>query len=157
MSKRTYKSSAVGDLVARITKPALQKRGFTEQKLLLEWSSVVGPELARHTIPDKMVFDRHGKQAAQLHILCDPAWAMELQYLEPVLLEKIASYFGHKAVERIIIRQHPLPPAKAKAPAKPTATAPLNDTTREQLSHVADDELREALSRLAASREQANT
>jgi hypothetical protein len=153
MSRYRNGTQLLGDMVARATRPALKKRGFAEERLLLEWNKIVGDEFAHRTAPQKLAHDRHGKQAAVLHIICEPAWAIELQYFEPVILEKIASYFGYRAVERLHITQHPLPKSAKPAQIKDTSQIALDAATKQQLGHIQDPELRHALQRLAQSRQ----
>lgn len=129
MSQVRYYSSIpkpIGNLLERITRPANKKRGFTEQRLLTEWAQIVGPELAAYSIPQKIAYNRHANNAAALHILVTPAWAIEIQYMEPVILERIATFFGYNAVTRLIIHQGMTPPSRLSPKIQPE-TAPLPD------------------------------
>lgn len=159
MSNRSFRSSPIGELVGRVTRPAFRKRGFMEEKLLHSWPLIIGEELARHTVPTKLAIDRYGRSGAKLHVICEPAWATELLYLQPVILEKIASFAGYRAVESLVITQQPLPARPASASTSKTAPdqTPLDDSTNAQLDTIADEDIRNALKRLALSRRKGNT
>ena len=49
---------AIGAYVARMLDPVARARGFATTALLSEWPTVVGEELARFTMPDKVVWPR---------------------------------------------------------------------------------------------------
>src|SRR5262249_62224028 len=51
---------AIGAYVARMLNPVARARGFATTALLTEWPAVVGDELARFTMPDKVVWPRRG-------------------------------------------------------------------------------------------------
>lgn len=134
-------------------KKVQRKRGFAESRLLTDWPQIVGAAFAQHCAPQKLSFpkDQHG---ATLHILCESGWATELQFQEPVLLDKIATFFGYRAVGAIRIHQAPLP----SKPPKPTAPVHYNaddapDSLKQNVSHIEDGELKDALLRLGLSLE----
>jgi hypothetical protein len=146
--KRRYSSfpQSLGTLVERATRPAGRKRGFAEIRLLSDWGLIVGEELAAYTIPQKISQSKN--QPATLHVMVEPAWAMELQYMEPVVLERIAGFFGYRLISRIVIHQGPIPP-RAAAPQLVPDTEPLPDT--ELFAGHEDGALKDALRRLGAS------
>lgn len=128
----------------RITRPANRKRGFAEQRLLSEWPTIVGSELARHAVPQKMI---HRTDGGSLHLLVESAWATEIQYSEALILERIASFFGHRAVSRLVLHQGPVPATTPRA-VEEAPVAPLPDTPL-FASHE-DGPLKETLRRLGA-------
>lgn len=138
----------------KVTKPLFKKRGFVESRLITQWPQIVGTQLAIHCIPEKLVFDRWNQTGAKLHLVTESAWALELQHMEPVLLEKIAGFFGFKAVDRLVIRQGTLP---RKTPPKPSAAVDETAIASTSLpASVEDDALRLALQRLAYARKQSS-
>jgi hypothetical protein len=67
-----------------------------------------------------------------------------------VILDRVNRFFGWSAVGKLALRQAPLsrrPPRKAPKPPDPAAVA----RESEQLTAIADDDLRDALARLGAS------
>lgn len=137
-------------LIQKNTGKAFGKRGFSEGRLLLEWPKIVGEHVSSYCIPQKLARDRHGRGAAVMHIDVLPAFALELQQMEPVLLETISTYAGYRAVDRIMLHQtHALP----EAPKSETMPAPREQdvqAAQEIVQSVEDDELKQALCRLGA-------
>jgi hypothetical protein len=133
--------------------PVLGKRGFTEAEMVLQWASVVGEELARLSAPVKLSFGTGVQESGPrvngtLQLRVAPGTAVEFQHLEPVILERINTFFGYRAVARLALRQGPLPQRRrAPPPPKPLAPAEARHLA-EGLAGIADPELRAALERL---------
>ncbi len=106
-SKGSGLPRSVADSLARITKTICSKQGFTQSEIITRWKDIVGPVLAVHVVPDRLVFSKGGK-GGTLHVLADTAFALELQHLEPQVLERINGYFGYPAIARIAIKQSPI-------------------------------------------------
>lgn len=134
-------------------KKVQQKRGFAESRLLTDWAQIVGPTLSHFCAPQKLSFPKD-QQGATLHVLCEAGWATELQFQQEVLCEKIATFFGYRAVGAIRIHQGVLPPRATT----PVATVPHNldnasETLKSAVSNVQDDALKDALLRLGLTLE----
>ena len=106
--------------------------------------------LGQYAAPLKIVFPFGERTGGTLHIrVASGAMATQLQHLEPLVLQRINSHFGYGAVSRLHIVQGPLPPRqRPKVPAPPRLTPEQEGNLQRELSHVEDDELREALARL---------
>ena len=109
-------------LMESLVKPALFKRGMTEVRLIREWPLIVGTLLGTVSMPEKITFPKDKRTHGRLTIRTAPGWGPELQHLSPVILEKIAVFFGYRAVESLQIVQdtHLLKwqqPQEAPAPA----------------------------------------
>ena len=128
--------------VPKLTREAFGGRGFHRATVLTDWPAIVGPRVAARTCPEKI------GRAGTLVVRAAGAFAVELQHMEPVLLERIATHFGYRAVTRLAIRQGPLP----ERPAEPPQPRPLSaDEARaldDQVAAVPDDGLRAALASL---------
>ena len=114
----------------KVTGPVFRKRGFAQQEMVTRWSTIVGPAVAEHSQPERIQFSRDERDGGVLHIRADGGFALELQHLEPILLERVNAYFGYRAVGKVAIKQGPLnrPPERRKEPQKPL--------TADQLSFV---------------------
>jgi hypothetical protein len=141
---------ALAATVDRLTRPIFRHRGFAEGAILTDWPAIVGDNLAKRTAPEKVVpAGPRGEGTLHLRIE-DGALALELQHLEPVLIERVNGYFGYRAVSRLRMIQGPLPPPKqmprgrSRAPLTPAAQAHLDDL----LAGIEDDELRARLQSL---------
>ena len=132
----------------RVTGPIRQKRGLAEAALISEWPDIIGVALAAETVPLRIARGADGA-GGTLHICVSGALALELQHLQPQVIERINGYFGYRAIARIALHQGPI---RARKPAarRPT-TAPSEEDAKAlatQLNTVTDDELRQALDAL---------
>jgi len=139
----------LGSAVAKIAAPVLGRRGFGEAQVILEWPSVVGETLARETLPVKLAFARGDRLDGTLHLRVAPGAALEIQHLEPLILERINGFFGYRAVARLAIRQGPLPRPAPSGPPKQRPLAKSESAALEKkLEDIKDPELRAAMERL---------
>lgn len=151
---------SAGAHAARLMRPLARQRGTATARLAAEWPTIVGPEIARHSLPERLG-GGHGRPAnsqrratapatgGTLRLRVEGPLALELQHLAPQIIERINGYFGYAAVGRLQIVQGPLP--RRPLPAG-TTRAPLDtqgrQSLRERVAPVADDALRSALERL---------
>lgn len=148
MNSRTSHGGPVSlaAVLPKAASPTLRRRGFAHGAVLANWREIVGPEIAAASCPEKLSFPRAGTDPATLHVRVDGALAVELQHLEPVVVERINGFFGYRAVGRLALVQAPVP--RSEPPAKPAVRALTEAETAgiEQAVHaIGDDELRGAL------------
>lgn len=139
MKKRSFKPfpRSLRECVAPLTTPVFRKHGI-EAKLVADWATIVGSEIAAHTSPSTLRFPKGEKVGGTLTILVESAYALPLQYQTPLIIEKLAVYFGHRAVERIALSQtriaeEPPPPM----PEIPDAPEPTGDGLMDALNRLA--------------------
>ncbi len=101
----------MGDIqyhIDKLTRNVFRKQGFATAKIITEWEQILNnPDLARHTHPVKIVYPAGKNVEGVLHIKAPGALALELQQYEPKIVEKIATYFGFKAIRSIrIVHEH---------------------------------------------------
>jgi hypothetical protein len=134
-----------------VMKAAVGRRGFGEGAIITEWPAIVGAEIASLSAPERLAFPPGERRAGVLQVRVAGPMAVELQHLEPLVLERINTHFGYQAVARLRIVQGPVAARPRRArPAEPPR--PLNEAQEAQLSGclstVAETPLREALERL---------
>jgi hypothetical protein len=139
---------AIATQLGRVTAPLRRRRGLTEAALFADWTTIVGASLSAECAPLRMARGTDGT-GGTLHIRVTGPLALELQHLEPLVVERINGYFGYRAVARLALHQGPLSPR----PAPPKRTRPLPDGQVDarlapHLARIGDAELRDALSRL---------
>jgi len=98
----------INKLIDKVTKNVFYSRGFAEKKIITDWRFIVGEVLYKKTVPQKIIFPKGKKTDGILYIQVAIGWATEIQHLEPIIIEKIASYFGYKAIKRMSILQAPI-------------------------------------------------
>lgn len=121
------------------------RRGFGEAGLLVDWAAVVGQELAKRTLPERLVRGRGGEPGGTLHLRVASGWATEVQHLEPTIIERINGYLGYKAVRRLALRQGSLPVPEHRRPEPRPLTVAEEETLATAVAGVSDPELAEAL------------
>lgn len=138
--------------VARIVDPALRRQGFAESEVVTRWAEIVGKELARIATPEKLAFRRGSPAGATLHVRAAGPAALELQHMAPTVIERINTYYGYRAVERLHIVQGPPVPSDRRRNATST---PLPAVVRARLDNAVGntthDGLRSTLRRLGTS------
>lgn len=144
-------SKQLSSLVDSITRPVFERRGFLEGRLIMDWAFIAGEKLALYTLPQRIVFpDKETKTNGVLHLqVSNSAIAMELSYMEPVLLEKIAVYLGYKAIGRIKAHLKPQLLPVIEKEKRPLALSPeKSQLLTETVNQIDDPGLRDALYRL---------
>ena len=134
-----------------LTRPVFKAQGLASTRLIEEWENIVGPALARNSVPQKLSFPAGKTVDGTLTIAAGSGFATELQHMQPVILERLSTYFGYKAVSRLTIShtyvKEPVKKIEPRAPRKnllPKESAQLAD-------EVTDPELKEALQSFAKS------
>ncbi len=140
----------VGGAVQKVAGPAYRTHGRPGHELQAAWADIVGETLAHMTRPDHY---QPGKGAANngiLTIRVAGAFALDIQHLQPQIIERVNAHFGYRAIDRLKIVQGPLPEAtrplnpQRKKPISPAEQSALADQTKA----VEDDRLRKALEAL---------
>lgn len=144
---------ALADIVERAT--PVGGRAAWELRLAASWSALVGPAIARRSRPLSVRLARRrpttdddgdASRGGTLTVLVDSAFALEMQHLAPVILDRVAGLLGPGAVTKLAIRQgtvNPISPPAAATVAPPPAPAPAGSPVP-----VEDEELRASLERL---------
>ena len=103
---------------------AFARAGFTDPSLVLRWTEIAGPEIARIARPLKFA---EGASGGVLTLLAEPGAALFLGHDSRALAQRINAYLGRNAVARVKFVQGALsqPPALPKPP-KP-GPAPKSD------------------------------
>lgn len=109
---------ALGDVMKTATKPLMDKQGKLYGALLRDWPTIIGPERATQTRPQRLQWQSKDASSAILHLDVAASVAPELAYEHEQMIEKCARYFGYRAITRIVI--HPSHEIAAQ-PAKPAA------------------------------------
>jgi hypothetical protein len=156
MKRSTAKPLA--DLLEGCLKPALAAQGFAAADIVVAWGEIVGPRLAEYCEPLKLNWPRKSVAAARDHadpatlvVRVEGAFAIELQHMAPVVIERVNAYYGWRCVGRLSLQQGPVGRdriARRKIePPDPEALA----AARARIGEMSDEPLREALVRLGGA------
>jgi hypothetical protein len=157
---RSRKSGArpLGELAPTALSPAAAKLGFGEADIVLHWPDIAGARLAQVSEPERLQWPVRAKKAppeihsdpAALVLRVEGAFAVEIQHLAPLLIERINTRLGWRCIGRIILRQGPVrrrPAGRGKVPPpSPSALEAAGKLT----GGIAESGLRDALNRLGA-------
>lgn len=143
--------------IQRLIKPYMEKQGFVEAKIILDWDKIVGPFLADHTVPERISFIRGKKTNGTLYLCTTSAVAPEIQHLESSILERVNTYFGYQAVIRISLLHTKVNTKKTISVEKrKEERKELPARYRELIENVSEETLRHSLERLLRSMEEAD-
>lgn len=145
----------IADLIQGSLGPALAAQGFAAADIVVAWTDLVGERLGAVTQPLRIDWPRRPRDAdpdarpapATLVVRVESAFALELQHLAPVVIERVNAYYGWRCIGRLALRQGPV---RRPAPRPPAPVVDEADARRvaAAVTDVADEPLRAALDRL---------
>lgn len=151
--RRSGRVKALASAVDGVTRPIFGKRGLADGAIVHHWQTIVGERFAALTAPEKLVFPTGARHGGTLHLrVAGGGIATQLQHLEPLLVERVNSYFGYQAVARLHFKQGPV-----TAPGEPPVPKPQPLDAREEaglaacLDVVEDPDLKAVLESLGRS------
>ena len=87
-----------------LTKKNFEKRGFSQRKILTNWTEVVGVSLAERTNPIKISFPKNSL-GGTLVLEVQGSFGPEVQMQSEIIKEKVNKVYGYTAIYRVIIKQ----------------------------------------------------
>lgn len=106
--RRTGDLSDMSGLLLPLAKKMLGKKAFVEADIICAWKDIIGDDMAKFSRPLKIVFGREERNNGTLWIeAASGAFALELQTKSKIVIEKVNTFFGYAAVEKIKIVQNP--------------------------------------------------
>jgi len=96
----------LGDTINYILRKVIGQKNKVLAEIIINWPRIVGADLARDVSPMKIYSIR--EKGEQLNVLlisaASSASGLKLSYQQELVIERIAIYFGHKAVHRLKIK-----------------------------------------------------
>jgi hypothetical protein len=135
--------------------PTVAKQGFSGSDIIVSWPEIVGERLAAWSQPVKVEWPRrpHPDAPAEpstLVVRTESAFAIDLQHLAPVIIERVNAFYGWRCVGRIVLKQGPVRRPAPPPPRPEPGPAERNEAAR-AAGDVADEGLRGALERLGSA------
>lgn len=144
---RAMRPRAVKDLLGAVGGAAFRRFGFVQHSVVSRWAEIVGPRYAQVSAPESIRFPPGRKSGGVLTLTVEGAHAPVMQHVAPAIVERVNTFFGYPAIERVSFRQGAVPKA---APRKaPPSLRPIPKELGDSLREVADPELRACLEGLA--------
>lgn len=157
MRRATTKGfSRTSSLLQERIRKTSESRGFAESRVLTHWAEIVGEDIARICQPVDVKYGRQGF-GATLTLLTTGAQAPMLEMQKETLRTRINAAYGYNAITHMRITQTAptgFAEGQAQFGAAPKAEKPKPDAATcaeaaEVAAPVGDDDLRQALERLA--------
>jgi len=120
-------------------------------EIVTSWRVIVGDSLYKKCIPIKITFPPKSRSDGALSLLVDGPIAVEIQYHQTSIIEKINSYFGYNAIKTLKLKQLPFEkePKKAQKSQRKPRTGNLFENV--EINKIKNIELKEALLKLRKS------
>ena len=138
---------------AAITRPAFQRHGFASEQLAAQWPAIVGGGSAATAKPERIKWPTTAAQQKQklggtLVLRAPAAFALDIHYEIPRLIERVNQFLGYGAITTIkIVKEADLPvPKPGRRKPNPSASA----AWQREITGIAEPELHEALTKLAS-------
>jgi hypothetical protein len=154
------RAKPLADFIDSCLGPSLAAQGFAASDVIVAWPEIVGERLSAFTQPLKIEWKRRPPngdpdarpEPAALVMRVESAFAIEVQHLAPLIVERVNSHYGWRCVGRIVIKQGPVRRAEpaGRAPA-PSLAEPERERILAAVDPVADENLKAALQRLGTA------
>lgn len=149
--RRHGKASRIDETMTSVLKKLGRRQPGIHPEIWSRWSEIVGPELARRTIPEGF------RNKTLILAVKSSVWLQELSFVKKRLLERLAEEIGPDVVTDIRLVQNSQlpfrPTSEPPPPPKPQIedSRPLPLEISKALDAVTDDTLRESARRAARS------
>lgn len=156
MLKPRPRLSHISDFVDACLGPSLAAQGFATSDIIVAWPDIVGERLAAYTQPVKVEWKRRSSGAdpaarpepATLVVRVESAFALEMQHLAPVVMERVNVHYGWRCVGRIVLKQGRVSSPEMKRPSAPVVSEADRRRVGAALEPIAEEPLKAALGRL---------
>ncbi len=157
-TSKTLWSRPLADLVRTAIDPVLARQGFGQTRLVLFWDEIVGERLASVSRPVKVRWParRHDRASeddcapATLIVRVESGFALEMQHLASIVIERVNAYFGWRCVSRLVLLQGPVPARPFIGRVVRQADKAAEMAAETIVGNGVDEPLRQALTRLGA-------
>ena len=139
---------------AAISKAAFQRHGFASLELAAQWRAIVGDCAAADAHPEKISWPKQAEAKAKfggtLVLRVPAAFALDVHYDTPRLIDRVNQYLGHAAISAIkVLKTADQPVLPTKRPVASPLAIKAWETSFD--SSILDSELKSALARLGSA------
>jgi len=107
--EKEHKSEGLTSLsnnIETFVQKLLGDKALVQTDVLRSWEKIVGKDLAEHTFVQRLEFKKDKRDEGTLFLIVSSGgFALEVAQKSPMIIEKINTYFGYKAVAHIKIVQ----------------------------------------------------
>ena len=148
--KKLYGPSSIEDHLSLFLKPVIKqnKKEFSLLTALVKnWQSIIGDKYHKLCYPKSVSSSREGNVSLTIGAY-NPAIGFFLKNNSPLILERIASFYGYKMVNKINIKQEPQDIENNQNQIK--LTDKQEKYLKKQIANIEDQNLAESLSKLGS-------
>jgi len=139
----------LGLFTQRLVKPVFKNRGLMEGKIITHWPQIVGEKFAHMSFAEKITFPKGKRSEGTLHLNVTSSGALLFQYAQDLILERVNTFFGYKALSKLRMTHGLTLQGKTKMPSPPKIlTEEEKAWLEKQIEGVEDTELRVNLQKL---------
>lgn len=148
-SSRTFLGpQPLGRVMGGVLKGTFASRGSQDAGLFVSWTQIVGPDIAKMCVPEKLTTDTTQAQNTTLTLRVAPGASLYVESYKAQILAHVHRFYGYPKVTHLRLFQAPLP--KDVRPVRrvvPQGNVPGHEEV--EIQKVADPGLQEALRALA--------
>jgi hypothetical protein len=133
-----YGPRPLGSLVPDVTRPAFRKHNPAAVQILADWEIIVGPKVARMTVPRRL-------HQGVLTIACAGPAAMDLHYMGIEVINRINTHLGGQPVHSLKFTQAGMP--RKPPPSRPSPPEAILEAEA-AVADLPDSDLKSALAAL---------
>lgn len=147
----------LAELVDACIAPALAAQGFAASDIVVGWPEIVGERLAPYCEPVKVQWPRRTggpdlpPEPATLIVRVESAFALEVQHLAPIIIERVNARYGWRCIGRLSFRQAPVGRDRARKEVRFQPSAEKVAAKAAELGSFENEGLRQALAELGAA------
>ena len=146
----------LADLLDACLVPALRAQGFASADIIAAWPEIVGERLSGFTQPVKIEWRRKPAGSdpsarpdpSTLVIRVESAFAIEVQHLAPVIVERVNAHYGWRCVGKLVLKQGPVRRPEPKVQKARSLDPAERERVGKAVEPIAEEALRGALDRL---------
>ncbi len=143
----------LASVIEEVTKPICKQYGYINFKIAANWQQIVGSRLSRICSPISVKFQGEQNIDGVLTIgVENPGFALEIQANANIIIERIATHFGYRAVEKLklqVIPKRKKQTDKTSKEQQNKAPGVINIKMANALKTIEDEETKEILQSIA--------
>lgn len=144
-------AKAIKKVIPAILKPALDKRGFAQAQVILDWEKIVGSQIAQYSVPERITYYKSASTKGTLILAVTPGWAPIITHGQQQFIDRINSYFGYEAINRLQLKQTLYVKLRSTITIETIPSDETNIIGAEEFQDISDLRLRQALAELQFS------
>jgi hypothetical protein len=157
-NRKIWGKRSLASVIDNVTKAYRKEHGDVLYNLIKLWPKIIGDRLSRISMPVKLQFSKGNTNGTLIIEVMSPAFSLEVQAMEHIIVQKVAVFFGYQSIARIRVQasnnrnrftssqDDPAAPLKKQSLMKQET-----DLMTATIEEIKDAELRQILSSLQQS------